>query len=70
MPRYALVIGIAQYKSKHLSNLSKPVGDSTAVAALLQKFGQCSQSPVLLQGLVTTRELVRTLKGFFASASD
>jgi uncharacterized membrane protein YkvA (DUF1232 family) len=64
MARYALVVGISEYKSRHLDNLSKPVGDAEAIASLLQKYGQCDQEPTVLKGKVTTEKLVKTLKTF------
>ena len=64
MARYALVIGIAEYKSKHLANLSKPVQDADAIATLLHKYGQCDKEPTVLKGKVTTQQLVEALQTF------
>ncbi|MEA5467049.1 NB-ARC domain-containing protein [Leptothoe sp. PORK10 BA2] len=49
MARYALVIGISEYKN--LKNLSKPVGDAEAIAALLRTYGGCEQVKVLKGGV-------------------
>ncbi|MDV3350740.1 NB-ARC domain-containing protein [Leptothoe sp. LEGE 181152] len=64
MARYALVIGISEYKSKHLANLSKPVQDAEAIANLLQKYGQCNTEPKVLKGEVTTKQLAEALQTF------
>jgi WD40 repeat protein/ABC-type Fe3+/spermidine/putrescine transport system ATPase subunit len=61
MARYALVVGIAEYDSRHLNNLSKPVGDAEAMAALLEQHGQCERVTVL-KGRVTTSALSAALK--------
>ncbi|MEO1350563.1 MAG: caspase family protein, partial [Cyanobacteria bacterium J06635_15] len=61
MARYALVVGIAEYSSPHLKNLSKPASDAEAVAALLKTHGQCEQVTVL-KGAVTRKRLVEALK--------
>ena len=55
MACYALVIGISEYKSKHLANLSKPVQDAEVMANVLQKYGQCTVEPKVLKGNVTTK---------------
>lgn len=64
MARYALVIGISEYKSKHLANLRKPDGDAEAIATLLQKYGQCDRAPTVLRGRVTTHQLAVALQTF------
>ena len=61
MARYALVVGIAEYDSGYLKNLSKPVGDAEAMAALLDQHGQCERVTVL-KGQVTTSALSTALK--------
>ena len=61
MARYALVVGIAEYGSRHLKNLSKPVGDAEAIAHVLKTHGQCEQVTVL-KGTVTTQKLGNALK--------
>jgi hypothetical protein len=61
MARYALVVGIAEYDSRHLNTLSKPVGDAEAMAALLEQHGQCERVTVL-KGRVTTSALSAALK--------
>ena len=63
MARYALVIGISEYKSKHLENLSKPVKDAEAISTLLQKYGQCNTEPKVLKGNVTTSQLAESQIG-------
>ncbi len=60
MARYALVVGIAEYKSTHLDNLSKPVGDAEAIADLLRQHGGCEQVKVL-KGEVSADELEAAL---------
>ncbi|MEO0869578.1 MAG: caspase family protein, partial [Cyanobacteria bacterium J06642_11] len=64
MARYALVIGISEYDSKHLANLSKLAKGADAIADLLEKYGQCSQAPTRLTGEVTTQQLVEALSQF------
>ena len=64
MARYALVVGISEYKSKHLKNLSKPVGDAEAISALLDKYGQFDTKPTVLKGAVTSVQLVEALQTF------
>ncbi|WP_250565855.1 caspase family protein, partial [Adonisia turfae] len=64
MARYALVIGISEYKSKHLANLSKPAEDAASVATILQKYGQCDKEPTVLKGNVTTQQLGKALRTF------
>lgn len=61
MARYALVVGIAEYRSPYLKDLSKPAADAEAIAALLQTHGQCEQVTVL-KGAVTAQELGSALK--------
>jgi hypothetical protein len=61
MARYALVVGIAEYDSRYLNTLSKPVGDAEAMAALLEQHGQCERVTVL-KGRVTTSALSAALK--------
>src|SRR4028118_765923 len=39
MPRYALVIGIAEYQSPHLSRLPKAATDAEKVAQVLEQYG-------------------------------
>ncbi|NEZ54584.1 NB-ARC domain-containing protein [Adonisia turfae] len=56
MARYALVVGISDYKSNYLKNLSKPIGDAEAIAQLLRDHGQCERVTVL-SGHVTAEEL-------------
>ena len=70
MARYALVIGIAEYKSKHLENLSKPVKDAEAISTLLQKYGQCNTEPKVLKGNVTTSQLAESLHTFLTQAAN
>ena len=60
MARYALVVGISEYKSKHLANLSKPVGDAEAIAELLKTYGGCEQVKVL-KGYVSAEQLETAL---------
>ncbi|MDV3348040.1 caspase family protein [Leptothoe sp. LEGE 181152] len=64
MARYALVIGISEYKSKHLANLSKPAEDAASIATILQKYGQCDKEPTVLKGNVTTQQLGKALRTF------
>jgi tetratricopeptide (TPR) repeat protein/energy-coupling factor transporter ATP-binding protein EcfA2 len=64
MARYALVVGISKYKSKHLSDLSKPEQDADAIAALLDKYGQFDTKPTVLRGAVTSAQLVEALQTF------
>ncbi|MEM7794403.1 MAG: NB-ARC domain-containing protein [Cyanobacteria bacterium P01_C01_bin.118] len=60
MARYALVVGIAEYKDASLKNLSKPEGDAEAVAQLLRDHGQCERVTVL-KGHVTAEDLEEAL---------
>ncbi|EKV01317.1 hypothetical protein Lepto7375DRAFT_3483 [Leptolyngbya sp. PCC 7375] len=60
MARYALVVGISDYKSSDLKNLSKPVGDAEAIAQILRNHGQCERVTVL-SGHVTAEELEEAL---------
>ena len=60
MARYALVIGIAEYKSRHLNPLPKAVGDADAIAHLLKQHGQCEQVNVLT-GKVSKKEIETAL---------
>jgi WD40 repeat protein/energy-coupling factor transporter ATP-binding protein EcfA2 len=62
MAKYALVIGIAKYNSP-LGNLSKTVGDATAVAEVLKQYGDY-QDVKLLTGEVRSAKLIETLKTF------
>ncbi|MGD1854283.1 MAG: NB-ARC domain-containing protein [Leptolyngbyaceae cyanobacterium] len=64
MARYALVIGISEYKNRHLENLSKPAEDADAVADILKKYGQCDKEPIVLKGNVTTQQLGKALRNF------
>ena len=59
MTRYALVIGIGDYRYEHW-NLKTPEGDAEAVAQLLKQYGQCQQVKVL-NGYVYTKELEEAL---------
>ncbi|MFG6101674.1 NB-ARC domain-containing protein [Leptothoe sp. EHU-05/26/07-4] len=48
MARYALVIGISEYESKHhLKPLPKAIDDAEAIATVLRQHGQCEQVNVL-----------------------
>ena len=60
MARYALVVGISKYKSKHLGDLSKPVQDADAIAKLLETYGGCEKVEVLT-GYVSTEKLEAAL---------
>jgi WD40 repeat protein/energy-coupling factor transporter ATP-binding protein EcfA2 len=62
MAKYALVIGIARYNSP-LGNLSKTVGDATAVAEVLKQYGDY-QDVQLLTGEVRSAKLIEALKTF------
>ncbi len=62
MAKYALVIGIAKYNSP-LVNLSKTVGDATAVAEVLKQYGDY-QDVKLLTGEVKSAKLIEALKTF------
>ncbi|PZO47485.1 MAG: hypothetical protein DCF15_18965, partial [Phormidesmis priestleyi] len=64
MARYALVVGISEYKSRHLANLSKPEQDADAIASLLDKYGQFDTKPTVLKGEVTRAQLVEALQTF------
>ena len=69
MARYALVVGISKYKSKHLADLSKPEKDADAIAKLLDKYGQLDTKPTVLKGKVTQQQLVEALKKFLLKQS-
>ena len=60
MARYALVVGISEYKSKHLKNLSKPEQDAEAIASLLEDYGDCERVEVL-KGYVSAEKLEAAL---------
>ena len=60
MARYALVIGISEYKSRHLENLSKPEQDAEAIASLLRAYGGCERVKVL-KGYVSAEQLETAL---------
>ncbi|MEO1592537.1 MAG: caspase family protein, partial [Cyanobacteria bacterium J06632_22] len=60
MKRYALIIGIGEYQ--HLPNLSKPVGDATAVYELLKAEGEFQDIKLLTGKKVTTKALQKELK--------
>ena len=60
MARYALVVGISEYKSKHLKNLSKPEQDAEAIASLLEDYGGCERVEVL-KGYVSAEKLETAL---------
>ncbi len=64
MARYALVIGISKYKSRQLSDLSKPEKDAKAIAAVLDEYGQFDTKTTVLSGEVTQSQLVDALKTF------
>lgn len=60
MARYALVVGITDYKNP-LANLSKPATDAEAVAQLLKAHGDFDDIK-LLKGKVTKQKLGEALK--------
>ena len=62
MARYALVVGISKYKSRHLADLSKPEQDAKAITTLLDKYGQFDTKPTVLTGAVTQSQLVKALR--------
>ena len=64
MARYALIVGISEYKSKHLKNLSKPVQDAEAIADVLERYGQFDTKPMVLKGKVVQAQLVAALRTF------
>ena len=70
MAHYALVVGISQYKSKHLKPLSKAVGDAKAIAEQLKQCKQQTIEPTLLTGAVTTEQLTDALEQFAATAKN
>ena len=70
MARYALVVGISEYRSRHLSNLSKPVGDAEEIAALLDRYGRFETKPKVLKGKVTQSQLVKTLQTFLEKKAE
>ncbi|MDZ8070429.1 MAG: caspase family protein [Nostoc sp. DedQUE08] len=63
MARYALVVGITDYKSP-LKNLSKPAKDAEAVAQVLETHGDFEDIAVL-KGKVSKTELAQALKTLF-----
>ncbi|MEM9093209.1 MAG: NB-ARC domain-containing protein, partial [Cyanobacteria bacterium P01_F01_bin.53] len=69
MARYALVIGISEYKDHYLDNLSKPEGDAEAIAKLLDDHGQCRKVEVL-KGKVTTQRLTGALKTLISERAE
>ena len=62
MTRYALVVGISKYKSRHLADLGKPEQDAEAIAALLDRYGQFDTKPTVLTGNITQAQLVKALR--------
>ncbi|MEM8504941.1 MAG: NB-ARC domain-containing protein [Cyanobacteria bacterium P01_D01_bin.1] len=69
MARYALIVGISEYKSKHLASLSKAVGDAKAIAAQLRQDENLTIEPILLTGSVTTKHLTSALAKFARTAT-
>ncbi|MEP1080385.1 caspase family protein [Leptolyngbya sp. PL-A3] len=66
MKRYALVIGIGEYDSPSLGNLSKPVNDARAVAEILRSHGDFQEVTLLTgtkakPGWVDYRQLAEEL---------
>ncbi|MEI6329926.1 MAG: caspase family protein [Pseudanabaena sp. ELA645] len=68
MARYALVIGVAKYKSP-LGNLSKTEYGAKAIADVLNQYGNFAQVH-LLTGDVTTETLEDTLHELLTNSSD
>ena len=66
MARYALIVGISEYKSRQLRNLSKPEQDAEVIAELLGKYGQFDTKPTVLKGTVTRQQLASALKTFLS----
>ena len=71
MARYALVIGIEQYESPQLKNLSKAVADAEEIANILEKYGDCPRNQITLltektarTGKVTSEDLITAFKDF------
>ena len=69
MARYALVIGIAEYESKHLHPLSKAAADAEAIADLLRQHGQCERIKIL-KGNVSNKQLVEALMTLITKQAD
>ncbi|WP_017652228.1 caspase family protein [Fortiea contorta] len=61
MARYALVVGIKDYESNSLNNLTKPATDAEAVKQVLEAHGDF-EDIVLLKGKVSTTKLAKALK--------
>ena len=68
MARYALVIGVAKYKSP-LGNLSKTEYGAKAIADVLNQYGDFAQVH-LLTGDVTTEALEHSLHELLTNSSD
>ncbi|MBG1271027.1 nSTAND1 domain-containing NTPase [Nostoc sp. WHI] len=67
MARYALVIGIAEYRSLSLPPLSKTINDAEAIAQLLEQYGDFQSVQRLPQGRntkVTGAEMGEKLRTF------
>jgi len=62
MARYALIVGIAEYKHTQLSPLSKTVGDAEAVANLLRLHGDFQEVTLLNEGRLIKADLFRHLQ--------
>lgn len=64
MARYALVVGISEYESIRLPNLSKPDKDAEAIASLLEKYGDCEEIN-MLKGYVSAKQLETAITALF-----